>query len=95
MAVLANRGEPGEGGGGSRRGGGGKDGGDCFKIVKMIMERNFAPVIVFSFSKKECEAYALQMSKLDFNTRKIFSRLCQVITMKVFQFSRVWERTGD
>jgi hypothetical protein len=37
----------------------------------------------------------LQMSKLDFNTRKIFSRLCQVITMKVFQFSRVWERTGD
>lgn len=33
----------------------------------MIMERNFAPVIIFSFSKKECEAYALQMSKLDFN----------------------------
>ena len=40
----------------------------CFKIVKMIMERNFAPVIVFSFSKKDCEAYAMQMSKLDFNT---------------------------
>ena len=32
------------------------------------MERKFQPVIVFSFSKKECEAYALQMSKLDFNT---------------------------
>merc|ERR1719447_1871362 len=32
------------------------------------MERSFAPVIVFSFSKKECEAYALQMAKLDFNT---------------------------
>merc|ERR1712112_254336 len=31
-------------------------------------ERNFAPVIIFSFSKKECEAYALQMAKLDFNT---------------------------
>jgi superfamily II RNA helicase len=29
----------------------------------MIMERNFAPVIVFSFSKKDCEAYALQMYK--------------------------------
>ena len=41
---------------------------NCFKIVKMIMERNFAPVIVFSFSKKDCEAYAMQMSKLDFNT---------------------------
>lgn len=39
-----------------------------YKIVKMIMERNFQPVIIFSFSKKECEAYALQVSKLDFNT---------------------------
>lgn len=39
-----------------------------FKIVKMIMERNFQPVIIFSFSKKECEAYALQVAKLDFNT---------------------------
>lgn len=34
----------------------------------MIMERNFQPVIIFSFSKKECEAYALQVAKLDFNT---------------------------
>ena len=34
----------------------------------MVMERNFQPVIIFSFSKKECEAYALQMSKLDFNS---------------------------
>jgi len=40
----------------------------CFKIVKMIMERNYAPVIVFSFSKKDCESYATQMARLDFNT---------------------------
>ncbi len=32
------------------------------------MERNYQPVIIFSFSKKECEAMALQMSKLDLNT---------------------------
>ena len=32
------------------------------------MEKNFAPVIVFSFSKKDCEVYAMQMAKLDFNT---------------------------
>lgn len=31
------------------------------------MMKNYHPVIVFSFSKKECEANALQMSKLDFN----------------------------
>ncbi|XP_071526071.1 exosome RNA helicase MTR4 [Panulirus ornatus] len=49
------------------RKGGVKEGSDCYKLVKMVMERNFAPVIIFSFSKKECEAYALQMSKLDFN----------------------------
>lgn len=41
---------------------------NIFKIVKMIMERNFAPVIIFSFSKKDCEVYALAMAKLDFNT---------------------------
>jgi ATP-dependent RNA helicase DOB1 len=40
---------------------------DIYKIVKMIMERRYQPVIIFSFSKKECEALALQMSKLDFN----------------------------
>jgi len=41
--------------------------------VKMIMERNYAPVIVFSFSKKDCESYATQMSKLDFNTGELLS----------------------
>jgi ATP-dependent RNA helicase DOB1 len=41
---------------------------DLYKIVSMIMERSYHPVIVFSFSKRECEALALQMSKLDFNT---------------------------
>ncbi|KAK2743605.1 ATP-dependent RNA helicase mtr4 [Onygenales sp. PD_40] len=40
---------------------------DIFKIVKMIMIKNYNPVIVFSFSKRECEAFALQMSKLAFN----------------------------
>uniref|UniRef100_A0A0L8FQC8 Exosome RNA helicase MTR4 n=1 Tax=Octopus bimaculoides TaxID=37653 RepID=A0A0L8FQC8_OCTBM len=45
-----------------------RDNSNCYKIVKMIMERNFAPVIVFSFSKKDCEAYALQLTKLDFNS---------------------------
>lgn len=53
---------------------------NTFKIVKMIMERKFQPVIVFSFSKKECEAYALQMSKLDFNTGYSTSYKVFVIT---------------
>lgn len=46
--------------------GGAKDAGpkeesDIFKIVRMISDRNFDPCIVFSFSKKECEALAGQV----------------------------------
>ncbi|XP_043471399.1 exosome RNA helicase MTR4 [Leptopilina heterotoma] len=41
---------------------------NIFKMVKMIMERNFAPVIIFSFSKKDCEVYAMQLAKLDLNS---------------------------
>lgn len=50
---------------------------NVFKIVKMIMERNFQPVIIFSFSKKECEAYALQVAKLDFNRGTFISAAIQ------------------
>ena len=69
MAVLQNAGDAAKGDQRGRRGGnrGGSDS-NIFKIVKMIMERQFAPVIIFSFSKKECEMYALQMARLDFNT---------------------------
>jgi len=47
--------------------GGTKGPSDIYKIVKMIMHKAYNPVIVFSFSKRECEAYALQMSQLAFN----------------------------
>ncbi|KAK9123316.1 hypothetical protein Sjap_012918 [Stephania japonica] len=40
---------------------------DIYKIVKMIMQRQYDPVILFSFSKKECEFLALQMAKMDLN----------------------------
>ncbi|XP_077238593.1 DExH-box ATP-dependent RNA helicase DExH10-like isoform X2 [Tasmannia lanceolata] len=42
---------------------------DIYKIVKMIMERRFQPVIIFSFSRRECEQHAMSMSKLDFNNK--------------------------
>jgi len=47
--------------------GGNKGPSDIYKIVKMIMTKNYNPVIVFSFSKSHCESYALQMSNLSFN----------------------------
>ena len=36
------------------------------KIVKLIMDRNLDPVIVFSFSKKDCERFALALNDEDF-----------------------------
>lgn len=43
------------------------DNSDIYKIVRMIMVKHYNPVIVFSFSKRECEAYALKMSSMAFN----------------------------
>ncbi|VEN60765.1 unnamed protein product [Callosobruchus maculatus] len=65
MAVLQNSGDAAKGDQRGRKGGiADKDPqqSDIFKVIKMIMERNFAPVIVFSFSKKDCELYAMQMT---------------------------------
>lgn len=52
------------------RGGTASGGSDIYKIVKMIMERKFEPVIIFSFSRRECEHHAMSMAKLDFNTQE-------------------------
>lgn len=67
--------------------GGNKDGkSDIYKIVKMIWIKKYNPVIVFSFSKRDCESLALKMSKLDFNTdeerdtlTKIFNNAVDVL----------------
>jgi ATP-dependent RNA helicase DOB1 len=68
MGMLQNtEGQQGRGGGGGRKQQKGEDS-PCHKVIKMAMEHDLAPVIVFSFSKKDCEVYALQMSKLDFNS---------------------------
>lgn len=58
MNVLATVGEASKGDQRGRKGGiKGTNAGqtNIFKIVKMIMERQFAPAIIFSFSKKDCE----------------------------------------
>lgn len=47
--------------------GGDQDKDGIYKIVKMIMLKSLNPVIVFSFSKRECEFYALKMKSLAFN----------------------------
>lgn len=50
---------------------GGKRGNGTFydlkRIVKLVMERNLNPVIVFSFSKKDCEKFALALKEEEYN----------------------------
>jgi ATP-dependent RNA helicase DOB1 len=68
--IQSAEGGGGGGGRGQKRGGKGEDS-PCHRVIKMAMEHDLAPVICFSFSKKDCEIYALQLSKLDFNTGKV------------------------
>eukprot|EP00033_Pygsuia_biforma_P000792 GCRY01000924.1.p1 GENE.GCRY01000924.1~~GCRY01000924.1.p1 ORF type:complete len:1040 (-),score=392.45 GCRY01000924.1:28-3147(-) len=48
----------------------GKEVPGVYKIVKMIMEKQYDPVIVFAFSKADCESRGLQMAKLDLTTEE-------------------------
>jgi ATP-dependent RNA helicase DOB1 len=72
----------------TRKGGAMKGGvSDIYKIVKLIMNRNLNPVIIFAFSKRECESLALQMSKLDFNTEDEAATVAQVFESAMGQLS--------
>ncbi|GAB2222920.1 hypothetical protein Droror1_Dr00017051 [Drosera rotundifolia] len=77
------KGAGGKAGGRIAKGGSGSGGSDIYKIVKMIMERKFQPVIIFSFSRRECEQHAMSMSKLDFNTEEEKEVVEQVFTNAV------------
>ncbi|PVI07872.1 antiviral helicase [Periconia macrospinosa] len=67
--------------------GGNKEGGDIYKIVKMIMVKSYNPVIVFSFSKRECENYALDMSQLSFNDQSEKDMVSKVFTSAIASLS--------
>ena len=56
------------------------EGAELNKIVKLITEKNFDPAIVFSFSKKEVEGYAMAMSKMDLTTSEEKDKIEEVFT---------------
>lgn len=61
----------------------GKKGGqnsDLHRIVKLIMDRNLNPVIIFSFSKKDCERYALELNREDYTDEVEKDLITQVYT---------------
>uniref|UniRef100_I2CQP2 ATP-dependent RNA helicase DOB1 n=1 Tax=Nannochloropsis gaditana (strain CCMP526) TaxID=1093141 RepID=I2CQP2_NANGC len=86
MAVLQGEGGEEESGKKKKNGGKGQQS-ELGKIVRLIMERSYDPVIIFSFSKRECEAYALKMSKLDFNEEGEKELVEQVFTNAIDSLS--------
>ncbi|KAM0755249.1 antiviral helicase [Meredithblackwellia eburnea MCA 4105] len=79
--------EGGKGRKGKTKKGGSKGPSDIYKIIKMIMLKNYNPVIVFAFSKRECEGLALQMSKLEFNTDEERDMVSSVFTNAISNLS--------
>lgn len=64
-----------------------KQGSDLHRIVKLIMERNLNPVIVFSFSKKDCERYAIELHKEDYTDEVEKDLISQVYTSAIESLS--------
>jgi ATP-dependent RNA helicase DOB1 len=54
-------------------------GNDLVRLVQLMILKDWLPIIVFSFSRRECEGRALQISKLDLTTpdEKALVRLSQ------------------
>jgi ATP-dependent RNA helicase DOB1 len=61
--------------------------GNVQRIVQMIMKKNFQPVIVFSFSRKDCESHALQTSKMDLNDENEMALVEEVFTNAIDSLS--------
>uniref|UniRef100_A0A9J2P7F8 Superkiller viralicidic activity 2-like 2 n=1 Tax=Ascaris lumbricoides TaxID=6252 RepID=A0A9J2P7F8_ASCLU len=80
MSVLRSVGD--EGRGGIRRGkrGGTSGASEVMKIIRTIKERDMVPCIIFSFSRKECEAYATQLKDVDFNDDKAKKMIKEIYT---------------
>lgn len=70
----------------------GKDGGDdgksdLQKIIRMVIKKKFDPVIIFSFSKREVEAMALNISKFSLNNDSEKQVVRRVFTNAVMSLS--------
>lgn len=60
---------------------------DLHRIVNLIMMRNLDPVIIFSFSKKDCEKYALALNQEDFTVDVEKDLISQVYTNAIESLS--------
>ncbi|EOO03579.1 putative atp-dependent rna helicase dob1 protein [Phaeoacremonium minimum UCRPA7] len=71
----------------TNKGGSSDSGSDIYKIIKMIMKRSFHPVIVFNFSKRDCEMMALKISQMTFNNDSEKQLVREVFSSAINQLS--------
>ncbi len=50
------------------------------KLVSLIVSKGLDPCIVFSFSKRECESYALSLKLCDFNSEDEKDQIKEIFT---------------
>ena len=70
-----------------KKNGGKGDQSDLQRIIKLVMDRGLNPVIIFSFSKRECEKYALELNKQDYNDQTEKDLITQVYTNAIDSLS--------
>lgn len=51
---------------------------DLTRLLRLIKDKSLDPCIVFSFSRRECEQYAMAAQKLSFNTDEEASAVQEV-----------------
>jgi ATP-dependent RNA helicase DOB1 len=66
---------------------------DLLNIVKLIQAKQNLPVIVFSFSKKDCEAHAIKLSKMDFNPSEEEKALVDTVFCNAIESLPLEDRT--
>lgn len=80
MTSMGSAPTPDSNGKGRERRRGSKGTEPIMEIIKLVMDSNMYPVIVFSFAKAECERNALAISRLNFNSAED-----EALVMEVFQ----------
>ena len=61
----------------------------CLQMVSLLYrtDKNYDPVIVFSFSKRDCETYATQLKRLDLTTEEEKRFVVEIFTNAIDSLS--------
>lgn len=57
------------------------------KLISLIVDKGLDPCIVFSFSKRDCEAYSMSLSSCDFNNEDEKDQIDQIFSNAISTLS--------